>query len=299
MQEQLQAPKAGRRTPIKDEAPGVWCAKGLGEGLSEGFHGTASQVVPQGAATAFTFDRSAVRAIVKDGEVWFVATDVCAVLGYDHTPSAMRRLDDDEKGVHSTHTPGGMQELTIISESGLFSLILGSRKPEARRFKKWVTSEVLPAIRRTGAYAAPAASAAPALPRTYKEALLALVAAEEEKESQRLQLEQQRPAVEFVDRYVESTGTMGVRQVAKTLRANERELVAWLLERGVMYRLAGRLTPTAAHLDAGRFVVKTGSADNGHAYTDARFTPKGVEWVAGEWGKRLAGTASLSKKGRA
>lgn len=65
---------------------------------------------------------------------------------------ALSRPDDDEKGVHSTHTPGGEQQTTTINESGLYSLILGSRKPEAKRFKKWVTSDVLPSIRKTGAY---------------------------------------------------------------------------------------------------------------------------------------------------
>ena len=82
----------------------------------------------------------------------------------------MTRLDDDEKGVISNDTPGGMQEVTIINESGLYSLVLGSRKPEAKKFRKWVTSEVLPAIRKTGRYEAPiavaAAPAAPALPDT-------------------------------------------------------------------------------------------------------------------------------------
>lgn len=104
------------------------------------------------APTVFSFDTYAVRTLVIEGEPWFVAADVCEAIGYDHTPGALRRLDDDEKGVRSMHTLGGPQEMGIINESGLYSLILGSRKPEAKRFKKWVTSEVLPAIRKTGAY---------------------------------------------------------------------------------------------------------------------------------------------------
>jgi phage antirepressor YoqD-like protein len=129
---------------------------------------------------------------------------------------------------------------------------------------------------------------APILPRSFAEALRLAADQAEQLEAQRLQLEHQRPAVEFVDRFVDSAGLMGVRQVAKLLKANEREFVAWLEQRGVMYRLAGRLTPMANHMDAGRFEVKTGAADNGHAFTSARFTPKGVEWIAGEWGKRMA-----------
>lgn len=141
---------------------------------------------------------------------------------------------------------------------------------------------------------------APALPRSFAEALRLAADQAEELEAQRRQLEQQRPAVEFVSHYVDGTGMMGVRQVAKLLKANERDFVAWLLEHDVMYRLAGRLTPMAAHLAAGRFVVKTGRADNGHAFTEARFTPKGVEWIAGEWGKRavaaLQGMAGASPR---
>jgi prophage antirepressor-like protein len=230
----------------------------------------------QGAISNFAFGGAPVRVVVVGGAPWFVAADVCAALTIGNSRMALERLDDDEKGVSSVDTLGGAQCVAVVNESGLYSLILGSRKPEARRFKKWVTSEVLPAIRKTGSY-----SVAPVLPRSFAEALrLAADQAE--------QLERQRPAVEFVGRYVEGTGLMGVRQVAKLLKANEREFVEWLEARGVMYRLAGRLTPMANHMDAGRFEVKTGAADNGHAFTSSRFTPKGVEWVAGEWGKRMA-----------
>lgn len=101
----------------------------------------------------FAFDSHALRMVHLNGEPWFVAADVCAVLGI--TTEQTRRLDDDEKGLHSTQTPSGTQQMVVINESGLYSLILGSRKPEAKRFKKWVTSEVLPAIRKTGQYSAP------------------------------------------------------------------------------------------------------------------------------------------------
>lgn len=93
-----------------------------------------------------------VRAIQIDDEPWFVAADVCAALTIVNNRDAISRLDDDEKGVGSIYTPSGQQEMSVINESGLYSLILGSRKPEARKFKKWVTSEVLPAIRKTGSY---------------------------------------------------------------------------------------------------------------------------------------------------
>ena len=91
-----------------------------------------------------------VRSLLLDGEPWFVASDVCAAIEVDRT--AVRRLDDDEKGVHLMHTPGGEQRLGIINEFGLYSLILSSRKPEAKAFKRWITHEVIPSIRKYGAY---------------------------------------------------------------------------------------------------------------------------------------------------
>lgn len=104
------------------------------------------------AALSFTLSAQTLRVILRDGEPWFVAADVCEALTISNNRDALCRLDDDEKGVANTDTPGGQQEMTVINESGLYSLILGSRKPEAKRFKKWVTSEVLPAIRKTGQF---------------------------------------------------------------------------------------------------------------------------------------------------
>jgi len=109
----------------------------------------------------FDFEGRQVR-IVTDaqGEPWFVAADVLATISLDR--KALERLDDDEKGVNSIHTPGGVQEMTTVNEPGLYALVLGSRKAEAKRFKRWVTHEVLPAIRKTGSYAVPAIAALPA-----------------------------------------------------------------------------------------------------------------------------------------
>lgn len=104
------------------------------------------------ALTPFQFEGADVRLIDRDGEPWFVLADVCRVLEIANSRDAAARLDDDEKGVVTTDTLGGRQEATIINESGLYSLVLTSRKAAAKRFKKWVTSEVLPTLRRTGAY---------------------------------------------------------------------------------------------------------------------------------------------------
>jgi prophage antirepressor-like protein len=107
---------------------------------------------------AFNFESSNVRVTMgENGEPMFVASDVLSTLNLDR--KALERLDDDEKGVNSIHTPGGAQEMTVVNESGLFNLVLGSRKPEAKRFKRWVTHEVLPSIRKTGSYVSAASVA--------------------------------------------------------------------------------------------------------------------------------------------
>lgn len=111
----------------------------------------------------FDYEGREIRVVKDDqGDPWFVAADVCAVLKLPETHKAVSRLDDDEKDRNSIPTPGGSQSMTVVSESGLYNLVLGSRKAEAKRFKRWVTHEVLPAIRKTGSYAVPAMAALPA-----------------------------------------------------------------------------------------------------------------------------------------
>jgi len=100
------------------------------------------------------------------------------------------------------------------------------------------------------------------------------------------ELEAAKPALDFVDRYVDSTGSKGFRQVCKLLRVKEPDFRKFLEERKVMYKLGGEWAPYAEHIDAGRFDVRAGTAEiSGHAYNSARFTPKGIAWVAGEWAK--------------
>lgn len=103
--------------------------------------------------TPFNFGQSTIRTTTIGDAVWFVCTDVAEALGYRNAPDASRHLDDDEKGTQIVRTLGGDQTMTIINESGLYALVLRSRKPEARKFAKWVTGEVLPTIRKKGGYA--------------------------------------------------------------------------------------------------------------------------------------------------
>ncbi len=122
---------------------------------------TSSTLTP----SVFKFEEShPVRVILQNGEPWFIGNDVCAALCLGNPRSSMALLEEDEKGVHIVDTPSGQQEMTIINEPGLYSLVLRSRKPEAKKFKRWITHEVLPAIRKTGHYAVPEHPVQPELP---------------------------------------------------------------------------------------------------------------------------------------
>lgn len=100
----------------------------------------------------FEFRQSPVRVIIKDGSPWFVAKDLCTVLGLGSHRVPVSRLDPEDKTVETIQTPGGAQQLAIVNESGMYSLVLTSRKEEAKAFKRWITAEVLPQIRKTGSY---------------------------------------------------------------------------------------------------------------------------------------------------
>ena len=117
------------------------------------------------------------------------------------------------------------------------------------------------------------------LPQTFAEALMLAA-------TQAAELEAARPAVAFVERYVQSTGNLGFRQVCKLLKAKEPAFRQFLEDSRIMYKLAGDWVPYASHIDAGRFYVTTGTGDNDHNFTSAKFTAKGVEWVANLWGNK-------------
>lgn len=133
------------------------------------------------------------------------------------------------------------------------------------------------------------AQAAPAVPQTMAQALRLAAEQAEQIEAQQEQLALAAPKVEYVDRYVAANGSMGFRQVAKLLQANEHEFRAWLQDAKIMYRLGGEWAAYQNHIEAGRFLVRSGVATaNDHAFNTTKFTPKGVEWVAGLWGQHKA-----------
>lgn len=195
-----------------------------------------------------------VRTVLRDGEPWFVALDVCRALGIVNPSDAVGGLDDDEKGVATTDTPGGQQDVRIINEPGLYSLILRSRRPEAKTFKRWVTHDVLPAIRQTGRY-----EVAPALPQSYADALRELAAQVEETERVKAELETAAPKADAWDTLASGRGDYSVGDAAKILSRDpaitigERRLFAKLHDLRWIYRAGdGRWRARQTQVDAGR-----------------------------------------------
>ena len=161
--------------------------------------------------TIFKYKSDKVRTIIKDGEPWFALKDVCDILEIQNSRNVQERLDEDEKNtVCIMDGNRGNPNITIINESGLYSVILLSRKPEAKRFKKWITSEVLPEIRKTGSYLR--------TPQTYIQALEALL--ESEKEKERLKQEKNELQIELD----ESKEYFTVKRVAKINRISWKSL---------------------------------------------------------------------------
>ena len=164
---------------------------------------------------AFVFGRHEVRAVLVDGEPHVVAADVCRALGIANGRDAVAALDDDEKGVATTDTLGGPQRLTTVNEPGLYSLIFRSRKAEAKEFKRWVTHEVLPALRKTGTYSIPQQAAPAELsPRQLAELVI--------KEADRADAAEQRitelePAADAWTSLYDAQGDYGVADAAKVL----------------------------------------------------------------------------------
>lgn len=199
--------------------------------------------------------------------------EIAALTGKNHADvcrdirSMLDALDVDESIFASVYRGGNGEDRRCYILPKRECLILASGysvKLRAAVIDRWAELE---------------AGSAPKLPATYAEALRLAADQAERIEAQALQLEHQAPAVAFVDRYVEAKATQPIRAVAKILGLKEKDFVASLEASGIMYRLSGKLTPAAEHVAAGRFEVKAGEA-HGHAFTQTRFTPKGIEWIA-------------------
>lgn len=235
------------------------------------------------AITPFIFERATIRTIQIDGQPWFVAADVCTALTV--ATEQTRRLDDDEKGLRTVQTPGGPQEMLIINESGLYSLILTSRKPSAKRFKRWVTGEVLPTIRKTGAYGI---QAAPAVPQSLSAALRLAADQADLIEQQQAQLAIAAPKADALDRIAGATGSMTIREAAKDLQVKPLTFSNWLRANRWIYKQGRSNLAHQPRIDAGYMAHKVTLVEvegyDGVTFekpvTQARITPKGLAKLA-------------------
>ena len=223
-----------------------------------------------------------IRTTVKDGAPLFVAADVCRALEISKYRDAVSRLDEDERGSFEVDTPGGTQKMTAVTESGLYSLVLGSRKPEAKAFKRWITHEVLPTIRQTGGYVSdeqqfvntylPFADAS--TKALFGQTLAQLRAANE-------QLEQQKPKVLFADAVSAAHTSILVGELAKLLKQNgvdigQHRLFQYLRENGYLIKRRGSdyNMPTQYAMERGWFEIKETAITHGDGHTSVNKTPK-------------------------
>lgn len=212
----------------------------------------------------FNFNGVQVRTVNKNGEPWFVLKDVCDVLGL-RSPDVRQRLSDDVVSTHTvTDSIGRTNAASIINEDGLYDVILESRKPEARSFRKWVTSEVLPSIRKHGAYMTPAT-----IEKTLTDPdfIIKLATAMKEEQQRRIaaetKIEIDRPKVIFAEALETSNDTILIGELAKLLRQNgieigEKRLFALLRDEGYLGKKGEYYNiPTQRSMELGLFQIQT------------------------------------------
>jgi anti-repressor protein len=215
--------------------------------------------------------------VVKDesGEPWFVAKDICKALGVADPHQSLRGFDDDEKGRFNTPTPGGMQKILYVNESGLYRLILKSRKPEAKQFQRWVTHEVLPSIRKDGGYMATVAGETPE--QTMARAVLI---AKQTIERQTKQIAELTPKARFADAVASSDGTCLIGELAKMLRQNgvnigQNRLFDRLRKDGYLGKIGqNRNVPTQKAMELGLFRIKETAITHSDGHVTINRTPK-------------------------
>lgn len=228
-------------------------------------------------------DFGSVRALTIDSQPWFVASDIAKALGYRMASDMTRRLDEDEKGTRSMRTPSGEQEMTIITEAGMYNAVLGSKIPEAKRFKRWVTHEVLPSIRNHGVYATPQTiERMLADPDTMITTLKALKAERQRADALMEDNARLLPKATMYDVAIEAEGTMTITQAARYIAQhdkgiNVKRLYALLRADGLICKQDN--APTKKAIQRGYMVQMLTTRSDGKANPPyARMTRKGLDW---------------------
>lgn len=210
-----------------------------------------------------------IRTVKQGAEILFIAADICKALELGQVTNTIRRLDEDEKALISIKGINkGNDKINAVNEYGLYNLVLSSRKPEAKAFKRWITHDVLPSVRKTGSY-----SVAQKVPTNFYEALM--LAAQQEKE-----LMEARPKVAFVDTYVSKGRCVSLTEMGKKLGKRPRKFIDFLRSEGYFTQSYLNL-PYQRYIDAGIFEVRT-SGEYGVSQTVV--TPKGIAYFAEKYG---------------
>lgn len=228
----------------------------------------------------FVYSGAEVRTVQKDGAPWFVLKDVCGVLGVGNVSDVYARLDTDEKGVGQIDTLGGRQSMNIISESGLYNVILRSDKPEAKPFRKWVTAEVLPAIRRSGGYIAGQNDLSPAelMAKAIKVAEQTLAERDARISSLQVQNAIMAPKADYFDELVERNTLTSFRDTAKELGIPPRKFTQFLLDKKYIYRDKKEKLMPYENKNDGLFEIKESFNDKtAWSGVQTMVTPKGRE----------------------
>lgn len=223
----------------------------------------------------FNFENHEVRSLLINDEPYFVGKDVADVLGYADTNQAIRKhVDNEDRLTRRFDGTGQSRDMTIINESGLYSLVLSSKLPSAKKFKRWVTSEVLPALRKTGQYQVKELSGSELMAKALIEAQNVLAAKDK-------QIEEMKPKALFADAVATSHTSILVGELAKILKQNgietgQKRLFAWLREKGYLIKRQGTdyNMPTQKAMDLGLFEIKEGSYVNGSGVNITTKTPK-------------------------
>lgn len=237
-----------------------------------------------------------IRTVVIENEPWFVGKDIAFVLGYSNSRKAIiDHVDDEDKGVTKCDTLGGSQDLTVINESGLYSLILSSKLPTAKKFKHWVTSEVLPTIRKHGAYMTDE-KAFDVLHNAGGLADLLQQAAEQLKQKD-VQIERMKPKALFADAVASSKNSILIGELSKIIKANgydigQRRLFSWMRDNGYLMKLGEAYNqPTQKSMELGLMEIKKSTINNPdgsiRTTTTTKITGKGQVYFVNKFcGKR-------------
>ncbi len=225
----------------------------------------------------------AIRTIEKDGEPWFVGKDVATALGYsDSFGSLKKHVDEEDKLVCQIDSAGQKRDITIINESGLYSLVLSSKLPTAKKFKRWVTNEVIPSIRKHGAYMTPETLEKVLLsPDTLMQLAQNLKDEQEKRKVLETKIEQDKPKVLFADAVASAKTSILIGELAKLLKQNgvdigQNRLFEWMRQNGYLIRRQGNdyNMPTQRSMEQGLFEIKETTVVHADGHTHINKTPK-------------------------